>query len=165
MKRNKERAISFFPLSLSCSNLFPVHLSVSPALFPPALTLWLFYHSLSSHWSVCLLLPPPPPLTVFQATLGNYNLKWQNGDHHHVTSSSEMKWPMKKAYVCYCGAFCVYALVYARAVRCVYKSVCTLVVHLLCCTSNSVWHLPSTVRPVSEFLSESHPDAVRGNVV
>ncbi len=54
---------------------------------------------ISLQWSVCLPLPPPS-LTVFQATQGNYNLKWQNGDHRHVTRSSEMKWPMKKAYAC-----------------------------------------------------------------
>lgn len=53
---------------------------------------------------------------------------------------------------------------------CVQLSLCIrLCMHVLysvrVCASNSVWHLPTTVRFVSEFLSESPPDAVRGNVV
>ncbi len=87
----KKKSQTFLPsLSVSCSYIFLFTCLVLPLL--------LFCHS-SLRWFPYRPLPPPS-LTVFQATQGNYNSKWQNGDHHHVTGSSEMKWPMKTAYVC-----------------------------------------------------------------
>lgn len=83
---------------------------------------------LSLQWSMCILLALSS-LAVFRATQGNYKSKWQNGDHCHVTGSSEMKWPMKKClHGCYSVSVCVcvYALIYACTAECV---------HLFCCTS------------------------------
>ena len=162
MKRYNEQRHFFLPSELLVS--LPRRWSLAFfSFFSDSLTF--FYHSFFPLRSACLPLPPPSP-TVFQATLGNYNLKWQNGDHHRVTRSSEMKWSMKKSLrvlvcssVCACTRACVCT---SRAVDvCVY----TRVVHLLCHTFNSVWHLPTTVYFVSWFLSDLPSDAVRGNVV
>ena len=130
------------PLIFSVIPLPPVvRLPSSPSSLPPSL----------SDVRVC-----------FQATQANYNSKWQNGDHRrcHRIEWNVMAHEKKKP---------TYASVHPSVCVCVCVCECVCVcVHILygvhvCrfwCTSNIVWHLPTTVRP--SFLSESPSDAVGG---
>lgn len=143
IKKKESKDYSFFSLSLlELFWYFPLLLSPSLAFFSPLDSLTFLSFALST-----LVCPPFPP-SFLSESVPDYSgqlqfkmTKWRSSSCHKIKWNEMAHGKSRRMLVC--SPVCV------RALKCVYDAV--YCAYLLCCTSNSVWHLPSTVHLYQSF--------------
>lgn len=99
-------------------------------------------------FALSTLVCPPFPPSFLSESVPDYSgqlqfkmTKWRSSSCHKIKWNEMAHGKSRRMLVC--SPVCV------RALKCVYDAV--YCAYLLCCTSNSVWHLPSTVHLYQSF--------------